>query len=68
MEEDSIIIMLGLNVLQLVMVPRKSSVLPLTDFQFMAQALILPMVRSGAKMIWTIVVAEMMLMEITDIT
>ena len=68
MEEDSIIIMLGLNVLQLVMVPRKSSVLRLTDFQFMAQALILPMVKSGAKMIWTIVVAEMMLMEITDIT
>ena len=47
--------MLDLNVLQLVMVLQKSLVLPWTDFQFMDQALIQPMAKSGAKMIWMIV-------------
>ena len=60
--------MLDLNVLQLVMVLQKSLVLPWTDFQFMDQALIQPMAKSGAKMIWMIVVGGMMPMEITDIT
>ena len=34
----------------------------------MDQALIQPMAKSGAKMIWTIVVGGMMPMEIMDIT